>query len=95
MDSSKIHINLKPALAEVIQQAVAAGEYASQDEVIGEAILEWRLRRELNPTEREALSRLWDEGIASGPGRFGTMDEIRQEARRRWSQERTHREAED
>jgi antitoxin ParD1/3/4 len=82
-DRPAIHVTLKPALAEVVQQAIESGEYASQDEVVSEALLEWRLRRELNPTERDALCRLWDEGVASGPGRFGSMDEITQEARRR------------
>ena len=83
MVRSEIHINPQPALAELIQQAVETGEYASQGEVIGEALLECRLRRELNPTERDALCRLWDEGVSSDPGDSGSMEEIRQEARRR------------
>jgi antitoxin ParD1/3/4 len=93
-DRSELHVTLKPALAQVVQQAIETGEYASQDEVVNEALLEWRLRRELNPTERDALCRLWDEGIASGPGRFGSTDEIRQEARRRWVEERVRRQTE-
>ena len=93
-DSLELHVALKPALAEAVQQAVASGEYASQDEVVSEALLEWRLRRELDAAERDALCRLWDEGLASGPGQFGSMDEIRRAAHRRWS-EQPGRRAED
>ncbi|HEY2620038.1 MAG TPA: hypothetical protein VGI78_22035 [Acetobacteraceae bacterium] len=79
-DSLELHVALKPAPAEAVQQAGASAEYASQDEVVSEALLEWRLRRELDAAERDALCRLWDEGLASGPGQFGSMDEIRREA---------------
>ena len=95
MVRSEIHINPQPALAELIQQAVETGEYASQGEVIGEALLEWRLRRQLNPAERDALCRLWDEGVSSDPGRFGSMEEIRQEARRRRAEEQARDKAAD
>jgi antitoxin ParD1/3/4 len=93
-DKSELHVILKPALAHVVQQAIQTGEYASQDEVVNEALLEWRLRRELDSTERDALCRLWHEGIASGPGRFRSTDEITQEARRRWTEERLSRQTE-
>jgi antitoxin ParD1/3/4 len=93
VDKSNMRITLKPALAEAVQQAVDSGEYASQDEVVGEALLEWRLRRALSATERDTLCRLWDAGVASGPGRFNNMDEIRQEARRRWAEDQSRRQA--
>ena len=32
------------------------------------------------------LKRLWRKGLASGPGRYGSMDEIKAEARRRLGQ---------
>ena len=56
---------------------------------MSETLLEWRLRRELNPTERDALCRLWDEGVASGPGRFRSMNNIKAEARRIWTEEQS------
>jgi hypothetical protein len=31
----------------------------------------------------DELCRLWEEGIASGPGRFKSIDEIKREVRRR------------
>ena len=82
-DTSELHIILKPAIADAVRQAVARGEYASDSEVIVAAVLEWRLRRALDPADADAVGRLWDEGLASGPGRFGSMDEIKQAARRR------------
>ena len=85
-ESLELHVALKPALAEIVQQAVASGEYASRDEVVSEALLEWRPRRELDAPERDALRQLWDEGLASGPGQFGSMDEIRQGSLRRQSE---------
>jgi antitoxin ParD1/3/4 len=93
-DRPELRVTLKPTVAEVVRQAIETGEYASQDEIVSEALLEWRLRRALNPTERDALCRLWDEGVASGPGRFRGMDEIRSAARRRWAEEQVRSQAE-
>ena len=90
-DSQELHVALKPALAEAVQRAVASGEYASQDEVVSEALLEWRLRRELDAAERDSLCRLWDGGLASGPGQFASMDEITREAHRRRNGQPGHR----
>ena len=94
-DRLELRVSLKPALAEALQRAVASGGYASHDEVVSEALMEWRLRRELDPAERDALCRLWDEGVASGPGRFHSMEEIRQEAGRRWSEQLSANRTED
>jgi antitoxin ParD1/3/4 len=94
-DRSELRVILKPALADVVRQAIETGAYTSQDEVVSEAALEGRLRRELDPSERDALCGLWDDGVASGQGRFGNMEEIRQEARRRWAEEEARREVED
>ena len=51
------------------------------DEVVHAALLEWRLRRALLPAGHDAICPLWDSGIASGPGRYGSIEEIKQEAR--------------
>jgi antitoxin ParD1/3/4 len=83
VNTADLHISLPAELAEVLRQAVARGEYASDSEAIQAAVLEWRLRRTLGPAAEEAICRLWDEGIASGPGRFRDMTEIKAEARRR------------
>lgn len=82
-DTAEIKVSLPAELAAQLRHAVARGEYASDSEAIQAAVLEWRLRRAVSPADQEAIGRLWDEGIASGPGRFADMAEIKAEARRR------------
>ncbi len=86
-DTAEIHVALQPAVADMVQQAVDAGEYASLEEVVREALLEWHLRRTLNPAETDTLCQLWDAGIGSGAGQFRDMNELVREARRRWAEE--------
>jgi antitoxin ParD1/3/4 len=80
---SKMSIALTQEMADMVRQAVESGEYASDSEVIREALREWKLRRTLQQHERDELRRLWDEGLASGPGRFGSLEAMKREARRR------------
>ncbi len=80
---SKVSVALTPEMTDLVQQAVASGDYASGSEVIREALREWKLRRTLKWHEQDELRRLWAEGLASGPGRFGDIDAIKREARRR------------
>ena len=81
---SKISVALTPEMNDLVQQAVATGEYATGSEVIREALREWKLRRELRQHKRAELLQLWTEGLESGPGRFADMDAIKREARRRF-----------
>jgi antitoxin ParD1/3/4 len=62
----KISIALTPEMAGLVRRAVESGEYASTSE----ALREWKQRRALRQQDIEELRRLWDEGLASGPGRF-------------------------
>jgi antitoxin ParD1/3/4 len=80
---SKISIALTAEMNALVQAAVASGEYATGSEVIREALREWKLRRTLRQHEHAELQLLWAEGLSSGPGRLGSMDEIKREARRR------------
>ena len=82
-ETADIQVSLPAELAAMLRQAVERGEYASDSEAIQAAVLEWRLRRALSPADQDAIGRLWDEGIVSGPGRFRDMAEIKAEARRR------------
>ncbi|HEX2135008.1 MAG TPA: type II toxin-antitoxin system ParD family antitoxin [Microvirga sp.] len=82
----KLSIALTPELAATVQDAVSTGEYASASEVIRDALREWKQRRTERARAIEELGRLWDEGIHSGPGRFGSIDDLKQEARRRLAQ---------
>jgi antitoxin ParD1/3/4 len=51
--------------------------------VIRTALREWELKEELRRLEGERLGKLWDEGIASGPARERSIDDILSEARSR------------
>jgi len=84
---SKISVALTPEMTELVRQAVDSGEYATGSEVIREALREWKLRRTLRQHEHAELQRLWAEGMNSGPARFGSMDAIKREARRRLAAE--------
>ena len=79
----KVSIALTPEMLAVVREAVESGEYASSSEVMREALREWKRRRALERKEVEELRRLWEEGLASGPGRLGDMAAIKAEARRR------------
>jgi antitoxin ParD1/3/4 len=52
--------------------------------VVREALREWKLRRVFKQHEQAELKRLWEEGLASGPGRFEGIEAIKREARRRF-----------
>jgi len=77
-------ITLSPELAAEIDGAVKAGEFASEDEAIANALREWKERRDNHGYTIAELRRLVQEGIDSGPGRYASLDEIKQEARRRF-----------
>ena len=66
---------LTDAHAAALDEAVATGDYASADEVIREALRDWRARR--------VLRQLCEEGIASGRADPDeTMDDLKAAARR-------------
>ena len=86
-DAEKISIILTPELAEMVNQAVARGDYASTGEVIREALRDWRVKRLIRQQQIDELRRLVEEGIQSGPGRFANVDELIAEAERRYAVE--------
>ncbi|MER9253200.1 type II toxin-antitoxin system ParD family antitoxin [Mesorhizobium sp. M0598] len=71
MGVNKRSITLSPELAAVVDDVVAAGEYASASEVIRDALRQWKDRRDLLGYTVEELRRLVQEGIDSGPGLDG------------------------
>ena len=79
----KVSVALTPEMLAMLKEAVDSGEYTSTSEVIRDALRGWKARRVVHEMEIEELRRLWNEGIASGPGRFVSIDEIKAEARRR------------
>lgn len=62
-------ISLTPHQASRLQQAVDTGAYASNSEVVREALRLWEQREELRMIEITRLKRVYDEGMASGAGR--------------------------
>jgi len=79
----KVSIALTPEMAAVVRQAVESGDYASNSEIVREALRDWKLKRALQQQEIEELRRLWQEGLHSGPSRFAGMADLKAEARRR------------
>ena len=79
----KVSVALTPEMATLVRQAVETGDYASASEVIREALREWKQRRLERAQAMEELGRLWDQGIVSGPGRLGSIEAIKAEARSR------------
>jgi antitoxin ParD1/3/4 len=79
----KVSIALTPELIELLKEAVESGEYTSASEVVRDALRDWKLRRSVLTADAAELRALWLEGIASGPGRFASIDDIKKEARRR------------
>lgn len=83
----KISIALTQDMAALVRQAVESGEYASSSEVIRDALRGWKIKRALQEQQIEELRRLWQEGITSGPGQFESIDDLLQEAERRFDNE--------
>ncbi len=79
----KLSIALTPEMAKEVRMAVKSGEYASSSEVIREALRDWHRKRAFQDQEIEELRSLWREGLESGKGRYGSMEEIKQAARKR------------
>lgn len=76
-------ITLSPEMAAAIDGAVEAGEFKSDSEAIGDALREWKERRDNHGYTISELRVLIQEGIDSGPARYASMDCIKVEARRR------------
>jgi len=77
----KVSIALTRDMAALMRQVVESGEYASNSEVVRDALRDWKTKREYHARQIEELRRLWHEGIESGPGRFESMEALLAEAR--------------
>jgi antitoxin ParD1/3/4 len=83
----KISIALTPDLASLVRNAVTDGYYASTSEVIREALRDWKIKQIQNQRNTTELKSLWQEGIDSGSAGILNMEEIKQEARKRFKEE--------
>ena len=59
-----------------VQQAVAAGHYASDGDVLREALRLWEQNEDVRGQEIERLRQSYAEGLASGPGREVAADTL-------------------
>lgn len=78
-------ISLSPAQVARLRDAVDSGAYASNSEVVRDALRLWEQRQQLRDLEMARLKRAYDEGLASGEGRSVDADtllaELKAEAR--------------
>lgn len=80
-------ISLTPHQAAMLENAVESGGYASNSEIVRDALRLWEQREEVRQMELVRLKKAYDEGMASGEGRSVTADtllaELKAEARKR------------
>ena len=62
-------VSLTPHQAAMMQSAVQNGGYASNSEIVRDALRLWEHREEIRQMELARLKRHFDEGKASGEGR--------------------------
>jgi len=62
-------VSLSRQQATRIEAAVATGSYASNSEVVREALRLWEQREEIRAAELNKLKQAYAAGVASGPGR--------------------------
>jgi antitoxin ParD1/3/4 len=79
----QITIGLPAEDLEAVRKAVAAGDYASEAEALSAAVRAWRDVQAAIALADDDLGALWDQGIASGKGRFETIEALISAAERR------------
>lgn len=69
-------VSLTPHQAAMMQGAVETGGYASNSEIVRDALRLWEQREEMRQMELARLKKAYDEGMASGAGREVTADAL-------------------
>ena len=69
-------ISISPQQASRVQRAVETGDYASNSEVVREALRMWEQREEIRSLEMARLRQAYAEGMASGAGRDITPEAL-------------------
>jgi antitoxin ParD1/3/4 len=59
----KISIALPPEMVSLVRQAVETGEYASNSEVVRDALRDWTQKRTLRQQGIEELRRVWRQAL--------------------------------
>ncbi len=82
----QISVGLPVEVVEAMRRAVASGEYASESEVLAEALRSWQDAREVFGVSDRELGALWDAGVSGGGSTFLSIEELIAEAERRAAQ---------
>ena len=69
-------VSLTPHQAAMMQGAVETGGYASNSEIVRDALRLWEQREEIRQMELARLKKAYDEGMASGEGREVSADTL-------------------
>jgi antitoxin ParD1/3/4 len=69
-------ISLSPKQLARLSQAVESGAYASNSEVVRDALRLWEQREEIRALEMARLKQAYEEGLASGKPVVMTADEL-------------------
>ena len=80
-EASDLTVHVEPELADLLRQAVAAGEYASESDAVEAALRSWAGDRMIATLGVDEIRLLWTEGVASGPGVHPDLEEIKAKAR--------------
>ncbi|MDB5523258.1 MAG: type toxin-antitoxin system ParD family antitoxin [Rhizobium sp.] len=62
----RLSIELPPEVSEIVEEAVASGEFASVSEMVSSALVDWKASRLIHGYTVEELRALVDEAEASG-----------------------------
>lgn len=65
-------VSLTPHQAAMMQAAVETGGYASNSEIVRDALRLWEQREEVRQLELARLKQAYEEGMASGEGGVGS-----------------------
>ena len=80
-------VSLTPHQAAMMQAAVETGGYASNSEIVRDALRLWEQREEVRQFELARLKQAYEEGMTSGEGRpldgKQLLGELKAEARKR------------
>ena len=72
----KLSVELPPRLNALVKNAVASGQYSSESDVVQEALMDWDEKKNVRYFSDEELRHLWNEGVASGPSRPFSIEDI-------------------
>lgn len=82
-DIQEVSVALTGEQIAAMADAVQAGEYATNNEIIQEALELWQSQREWQHSATQRLGDAWDAGKASGTAVALDFDSLRREARQR------------